>query len=116
MFTLILESGAHVRGVVIGDSVDLPALSELRSQDVVVAGVAKFRLSGSVLRIEGERIERAHARDLSLWTGPNPGQSSTFWTSESFDSRKDPGRGSTRSSVGSLTLRVTTTSSRHSIG
>lgn len=67
MFTLILETGAHVRGVVVGDGVDLSALGELWGQDVVVTGVVKFRPSSSVLRIEAERIERADARDLSLW-------------------------------------------------
>lgn len=67
MFTLILESDTHVRGVVTGDSVGLSALGELWGHDVVVTGVAKFRPSGSVLRIEAERIERADARDLSLW-------------------------------------------------
>jgi hypothetical protein len=67
MFTLILESGTHMRGVVAGDGVDLSVLGELWGQDVVVTGVAKFRPSGSVLRIEAERIECADARDLSLW-------------------------------------------------
>jgi hypothetical protein len=67
MFTLILESGAHVRGVVTGDSADLSAFGELWGRDVVVTGVAEFRPSGSVLRIEAERIERADSRDLSVW-------------------------------------------------
>ncbi len=72
-FTLILESGAHVRGVVTGDGVGLPTLGELWSQEVVVTGVAEFRPSGSVLQIEAERIERASARDLSLWSAdPRP--------------------------------------------
>src|SRR6202051_323608 len=73
MFTLILESGAHVRGVVVADSVDLSVLGGLWGQEVVVTGVATFRPSASVLRIEAERIERANARDLSLWSGdPRP--------------------------------------------
>jgi hypothetical protein len=73
MFTLILESGAHMRGVVVDDSVGLSALGELWGQEVVVTGVAKFRPSGSVLRIEAERIERADAQDLSLWSAePRP--------------------------------------------
>jgi hypothetical protein len=73
MFTLILESGAHVRGVVAAENVDLSPLGELWGQEVVVTGVAKFRPSGSVLRIEAERIERADAQDLSLWsTEPRP--------------------------------------------
>lgn len=73
MFTLILRSGACVRGVVAGGSVDLSALRELWGQDVVVSGLAKFRPSGSVLRLEAERIARANERDLSLWaSGPRP--------------------------------------------
>jgi hypothetical protein len=73
MFTVVLETGAHVRGVVASDSIDLAALGDLWGQDVVVTGVAKFRPSGSVLRIEAERIERADPRDLSLWgSEPRP--------------------------------------------
>ena len=73
MFTLILESGVNVRGVVAGDTVDLPALGGLWGQEAVVSGIAKFRPSGSVMRIEAERIDRADARDLSLWNAePRP--------------------------------------------
>jgi hypothetical protein len=73
MFSLILESGAHVRGVVAGDSIDLPALGALWGREAVVTGVAKFRPSGAIFRIEAERIERADARDLSLWSSePRP--------------------------------------------
>lgn len=72
-FTLILESGARVRGVAAGDGGDLSALGELWGRDVVVTGVAEFRPSGSVLRIEAERIERADARDVNLWSAePRP--------------------------------------------
>ena len=35
-----------------------------------MCGVAKFRPSGSLLRIEAERIERADEHDLSLWSTP----------------------------------------------
>jgi hypothetical protein len=71
MFTIILAS-ARVRGVA-GHGVDLSSLGELWGQDVVVTGVAKFRPSGSILRIEAERIERANDRDLSLWSAePRP--------------------------------------------
>lgn len=67
MFTLILESGAHVRGIVANDAIELLSLGALWGQEAVVIGVAKFRPSESILRIEAERIERADARDLSLW-------------------------------------------------
>lgn len=73
MFTLILETGTNIRGVVNGDAVDLSALGGLWGQEAVVRGVAKFRPSGSVLRIEADRIDRAQARDLSLWSAePRP--------------------------------------------
>lgn len=73
MFTLILESGAQVRGVVASDAIDVTALGGLWGQSAIVCGVAKFRPSGSLLRIEAERIERADERDLSLWsTLPRP--------------------------------------------
>jgi hypothetical protein len=67
MFTLVLESGALVRGVVVADRVDRSALAALWGRDVVVAGVAKFRPSGSVLRIEADQIESADTQDMSLW-------------------------------------------------
>jgi hypothetical protein len=73
MFTLILETGTNIRGVVNGDTVDLSALGGLWGQEAVVRGVAKFRPSGSVLRIEAERIDRADPRDLILWSAePRP--------------------------------------------
>ena len=73
MFTLIMESGTHVRGIAAGDRVDLSALAALWGREAVVTGVAKFRPSGTVLRIEAEQIERADARDLSLSSGePRP--------------------------------------------
>lgn len=69
MFTLILSSGAQVRGVA-GDSVDLGALGALWGHDALVQGVAKFRPSGSLLRIDAESVEAADQRDLSLWATP----------------------------------------------
>ena len=116
MFTLILASGARVRGVVAGHGVDLSALGELWGQDVVVTGVAKFRPSGSVLRIEAERIERANDRDLSLWSAePRP----IFGVLDERALRQAARtsiRVSVRSSVSSPVSRPTRTSSRHSIG
>lgn len=71
-FTLILESGTQVRGVVV-DGSDLAGLGRLWAQEVVVTGVAKFQPSGAILRIEAERIECADARDLYLWDAePRP--------------------------------------------
>ncbi len=73
MFTLILESGSPVRGVVASEAIDLAALGAMWGGSAVVSGVAKFRPSGSLLRIEAEVIERAGEKDLSLWgTLPQP--------------------------------------------
>ena len=72
-FTLILHSGGQLRGVVASDAIDLTALAALWGRPVVVSGVAKFRPSGSLLRVEAERIEPAAEHDLSLWgTVPLP--------------------------------------------
>lgn len=73
MFTLILESGSPVRGVVASETIDLDELGTMWGGPAVVSGVAKFRPSGSLLRIEAEMIERASEKDLSLWgTLPQP--------------------------------------------
>ncbi len=73
MFTLILESGGPVRGVVASEAIDLAELGAMWGGPAVVSGVAKFRPSGSLLRIEAEIIERAGEKDLSLWgTLPQP--------------------------------------------
>lgn len=73
MFTLVLESDVEVRGVVASDAIDLSALGTLWGQPAQVSGLAKFRPSGSILRIEAERIEPASEHDLALWgTVPVP--------------------------------------------
>lgn len=73
MFTLILESGLQVRGVVASDAIDLTALGRLWGQAAVVSGLAKFRPSGSLLRIDADQITTADDRDLSLWSAvPRP--------------------------------------------
>ena len=73
MFTLVLESDVEVRGVVASDAIDLNTLGTLWGQPAQVSGLAKFRPSGSILRIEAERIEPASEHDLALWgTVPVP--------------------------------------------
>jgi hypothetical protein len=67
MFILLLESGTAVRGVMVSDTIDLSALGTLWGQPARVSGLAKFRPSGSILRIEAERIEPAAEEDLALW-------------------------------------------------
>jgi hypothetical protein len=59
VFTIVLDSGATVRGVVAGDDVDLGVLASLWGQPARVSGTAKFRPSGSVLRIDADRVEPA---------------------------------------------------------
>lgn len=67
MFTLLLPCGTRALGVVASAETDLAGLAALRGHDAVVTGIAKFRPSGSLLRIEAERIEPADQRDLELW-------------------------------------------------
>jgi hypothetical protein len=66
VFRLVLETGAHVQGV-IGEGINLKQLATLWGQPARVEGVAKFRPSGSLLRIDAERIE-AVSGDVSLWS------------------------------------------------
>ena len=71
MFTLVLEDGRVVRGVVT-PSVDLDVLGTLWGKRARVAGLSKFRPSGAVLRIEAETVIEAEG-DLSLFTSmPRP--------------------------------------------
>ncbi|MGA3124751.1 MAG: hypothetical protein ABSF69_28705 [Polyangiaceae bacterium] len=66
VFRLILESGQPVHGV-IGDGIDLEALARLWGQAARVSGVAKFRPSGTILRVDADRIEAASGAP-SLWS------------------------------------------------
>lgn len=73
MFMLVLESGVQARGVVASDAIELSALAGLWGRTAVVSGLAKFRPSGSLLRVEAERIEPAGEHDVALWgTLPRP--------------------------------------------
>lgn len=70
IFSIELPSGA-VRGVVVGD-IDFSQLGPLLGTQVVVTGLAKFRPSGRVLRVEADQIVPA-AGDITLWeTVPRP--------------------------------------------
>jgi hypothetical protein len=61
-----LESGQPVHGV-IGDSIDLGALAELWGQSARVSGVAEFRPSGTLLRVDADRIDAATGVS-SIWS------------------------------------------------
>jgi hypothetical protein len=70
MFALILASGATLRGVAEGFPPD--AMATLFGQLVVVSGLAVFRPSGRVQRIEAAHIEPAKG-DVSVWAAePRP--------------------------------------------
>lgn len=68
VFTVVLEAGGVLRGVVTGDEVDLDELGRLWGQNAVVSGVAKFRPSGTVLRIEAEHVRPAGPADTAVWS------------------------------------------------
>ena len=62
---LVLASGETLRAISVG--VDPRDLAAWFGENVLVLGVAVFRPSGSVLRIEVEDIERAPG-DIGLWS------------------------------------------------
>ena len=66
-FTLILPTGAVLHGVA-SERVDLSDLAGLFGKPVLVSGTVKFRPSGSVLRVEADRIEPASADDVAVFS------------------------------------------------
>jgi len=71
MFTLVLDDGNAVRGV-IANAVDLDLIGNLWGKQVRLSGVAKFRPSGSLLRVEADSLEESTG-DASLWAAmPRP--------------------------------------------
>lgn len=64
IFAVELPTGT-VRGVIVGDT-DFGTLGQLLGQEVMVSGVAKFRPSGRVLRVEADNIVPASG-DTALW-------------------------------------------------
>jgi hypothetical protein len=70
IFSIDLPEGA-VRGVIVGDA-DFSQLGQLLGKQVVVSGLAKFRPSGRVLRVEADQIVPAQG-DTTLWEAvPRP--------------------------------------------
>jgi hypothetical protein len=63
---LRLDDGTNVPGV-FADDMTLDSVGEYWGKTVQLAGVAKFRPSGRVLRIEADRVAAA-AGDVSLWS------------------------------------------------
>ncbi len=66
-FTLVTGDGNSIKGVLTED-VDLDRLRNLWGKQARVVGMAKFRPSGDVLRLEAELVEPATAKDETLWS------------------------------------------------
>lgn len=64
MFTLLMDDGKAVKGIAEGIAAE--QLAVFFGQHVVVAGIAVFRPSGAVLRIEADAIDAAGA-DAAVW-------------------------------------------------
>jgi hypothetical protein len=62
----VLQSGAAIRGVLAEGGPD--ALVPYFGRVTVVQGLAKFRPSGSLLRIDAEELYAGTEADLSLWS------------------------------------------------
>ncbi len=72
-FSLVLESGESLRGVVASDQITPADLAALFGRRTLVSGQAKFRPSGAPLRIEAERIEPASPGDVEVFSSvPTP--------------------------------------------
>lgn len=65
MFELVLATGEKLRGV--AEDVDERELKTLWGKPAVISGMAIFRPSGSLLRIEARHISAATGDDLSVW-------------------------------------------------
>jgi hypothetical protein len=65
-FTLILESGEQIRGVLAEGEPEV--LAPFFGQVAVVSGVAQFRPSGSLLRVDADLLEPGTDQDLELWS------------------------------------------------
>ncbi|EPX56092.1 hypothetical protein D187_007434 [Cystobacter fuscus DSM 2262] len=66
VFTLMLESGAVLKGV--AERLEPTRMASLFGKQVVVSGMAVFRPSGSVSRIDVEQMQEASAQESALWS------------------------------------------------
>jgi hypothetical protein len=70
-FTLILQSGEQVRGVLAEGEPEV--LAPFFGKVAVVSGMAQFRPSGSLLRVDADQVEAGGEPDLALWSeSPRP--------------------------------------------
>ncbi|HEU0300522.1 MAG TPA: hypothetical protein VFR37_13725, partial [Longimicrobium sp.] len=65
-FTLLLWSGEQIRGVLADGEPEV--LAPFFGKVAVVSGMAQFRPSGSLLRVDAERLEPGGEQDLALWS------------------------------------------------
>jgi hypothetical protein len=67
-FTLVLESGERIPCVLAeGEPQVLPMLF---GKVAVVSGMARFGLSGALLRVDADLLQAGNAKDLSMWSEP----------------------------------------------
>jgi hypothetical protein len=70
-FTLVLDSGASIRGVLAEGKPDV--LIPYFGRVAVVSGTAQFRPSGALLRVDAESLSPGAEGDLALWSAmPQP--------------------------------------------
>jgi hypothetical protein len=70
-FTLVLESGTVIRGVLVEGSPE--DLAQHFGRITIVSGLAHFRPSGTLLRVDADHLAHGTAEDASLWsTVPAP--------------------------------------------
>jgi hypothetical protein len=65
-FTLILADGNAVTGI--AEGMEDRHLAELWGQQAVVSGLAVFRPSGALLRIEADHVTPASGSDMEVWS------------------------------------------------
>jgi len=72
-FSLVLESGESLRGIVATDQIGPADLAGLFGKQTLVSGYAKFRPSGALLRIEADRMHAASPSDAEVFSSaPTP--------------------------------------------
>lgn len=65
-FTMIMADGSTVTGI--AEGVDDHELARLWGREAIVSGVAVFRPSGALLRIEADRVLPASGVDVEIWS------------------------------------------------
>lgn len=65
-FTLVLESGEQIRGVLAEGEPEV--LAPYFGKVAVVSGMAQFRPSGSLLRVDADQVQPGTDQDLELWS------------------------------------------------